>query len=107
MNTFERVYEIVKKIPAGKTATYGQIARLLGNPRLSRTVGFALHANPSPETIPCFRVVNREGRLSPAFAFGGEEAQRRLLLEEGVIFLPDGRVDLARCGWDGLPFENT
>lgn len=101
MSVFDSVYDIVKKIPSGRVATYGQIARMLGNPRLSRVVGYALHANPSPDTIPCFRVVNREGRTSKAFAFGGEDVQRALLQAEGVGFLPNGNVDLERFLWDG------
>ena len=101
MSAFEKVYEIVKKIPEGRVATYGQIARLLGNPRYSRVVGYALHVNPSPDTIPCFRVVNRDDRTSPAFAFGGQDVQKELLLSEGVEFLPNGNVDLSRFLWDG------
>lgn len=101
MSIFDSVYDIVKKIPSGRVATYGQIARMLGNPRLSRAVGYALHANPSPDTIPCFRVVNRAGRTSKAFAFGGEDVQRALLQAEGVGFLPNGNVDLERFLWDG------
>ena len=101
MSAFEKVYEIVKKIPEGRVATYGQIARLLGNPRYSRVVGYALHVNPSPDTIPCFRVVNRDGRTSPAFAFGRQDVQKELLLSEGVEFLPNGNVDLSRFLWDG------
>ena len=101
MSAFEKVYEIVKKIPEGRVATYGQIARLLGNPRYSRVIGYALHVNPSPDTIPCFRVVNRDGRTSPAFAFGGQDVQKELLLSEGVEFLPNGNVDLSRFLWDG------
>lgn len=101
MSTFERIYDIVRQIPPGKVATYGQIACMAGNPRWSRVVGYALHVNPDPEHIPCFRVVNRLGEVSSAFAFGGGNRQRELLQEEGVPFLPDGRVDLARCYWDG------
>lgn len=63
--------------------------------------GYALHVNPDPEGIPCFRVVNRLGETSRAFAFGGADMQRLRLEEEGVIFTPDGRVDLSRYGWDG------
>ena len=73
MSFFENVYEAVQLIPRGKVATYGQIARMIGAPRSSRAVGYALHANPRPGVIPCHRVVNREGRLAPAFAFGGPE----------------------------------
>ena len=96
MNTFEKIYEVVKSIPEGKVATYGLVAVLAGNPRWSRVVGYALHVNPEPGGIPCHRVVNREGRLAPSFAFGGEDAQRQLLSAEGITFEPDGRVDLKK-----------
>lgn len=101
MNTFDKIYEQVRRIPRGKVATYGQIATLAGNPHWSQIVGYALHSNPAPGVIPCHRVVNRFGKLSPAFAFGGEGCQRRLLEQEGVVFRADGTVDLARCLWDG------
>ena len=97
MNTFEKIYEQVKKIPEGKVATYGQIALMAGNPRWSQIVGYALHSNPAPGVIPCHRVVNKEGRLAKAFAFGGENMQRNLLEEEGIIFLSDDTVDLEKC----------
>lgn len=73
----KRIYEAVKKIPAGKVATYGQVAAMAGNPKMSRAVGNALHKNPDPENIPCFRVVNSKGELSGAFAFGGENEQKK------------------------------
>ena len=92
MSFFENVYQVVKKIPYGKVASYGQIARMLGNPRASRQVGWALHVNPDPENIPCYRVVDRFGRVSKAFAFGGENRQRQLLEQEGVIFDEKGCV---------------
>ena len=63
-NSFEKIYEIVRQIPSGKVATYGQIAALAGNRRWSRVVGFALHVNPDPGGIPCHRVVNRFGEVS-------------------------------------------
>lgn len=97
--TFARIYDMVRRIPKGHVATYGQIAMLAGNPRWSRTVGFALHVNSDPEDIPCFRVVNRFGECSGSFAFGGLNVQRALLEEDGVEFTPDGRVDLARFLW--------
>ena len=96
LTTFERIYEVVKTIPKGKVATYGQVAMLAGNPRWSRVVGYALHVNPEPGVIPCHRVVNRFGETSKAFAFGGEDMQRKLLEEEGVIFGKDGKVDLSK-----------
>ncbi len=101
MNTFEKIYEQVRRIPRGKVATYGQIATLAGNPHWSQIVGYALHTNPEPGVIPCHRVVNRFGGVAPAFAFGGEDRQRELLEGEGVVFRADGTVDLARCLWDG------
>lgn len=99
MTAFERIYEVVKRIPKGKVATYGQVALLAGNPRWSRVVGYALHQNPAPGVIPCHRVVNREGRVAPAFAFGGSDVQRELLESEGVTFREDGTVDLAVYIW--------
>lgn len=81
---FERIYEEVKKIPKGQTATYGEIARKVGT--CPRVVGFALHANPDPKHIPCHRVVFRDGGLSPGYLFGGEEQQRKKLESEGVLF---------------------
>ena len=101
MNSYARIYAVVRAIPRGKVATYGQVARLPGNPRWSRVVVYALHVNPDPEGIPCYRVVDRMGRTSKAFAFGGSDVQRALLEADGVQFLPDGRVDLAACQWDG------
>jgi len=94
---FQIVYEIVKKIPRGKVATYGQVARVAGNPRMARQVGWALHQNPGQGVIPCHRVVNRFGGCCEGFAFGGIEVQRALLGEEGVVFLPDGTVDMTAC----------
>lgn len=97
MNTFHKIYEQVKKIPEGKVATYGQIALMAGNPRWSRVVGYALHSNPEPGVIPCHRVVNKDGKLSKAFAFGGENVQRDMLISEGVIFIDENTVDLKNC----------
>lgn len=96
MNTFEKIYEVVKSIPKGKVATYGQVALLAGNSRWARVVGYALHVNPEPGIIPCHRVVNREGKVAPSFAFGGEGVQRQLLESEGIVFESDGRIDLGK-----------
>lgn len=104
----QRVYDVVRRIPAGTVATYGQVAALAGAPRSARFVGYALHSNPEPGVIPCHRVVFRDGSLAPGFAFGGPERQRALLEDEGVRFVPAGdgnagasgwRVDLTRCQW--------
>lgn len=94
-----RVYDVVRRIPRGCVSTYGQVAALMGAPRSARYVGYALHRNPEPGIIPCHRVVFKDGSLCEGFAFGGPEAQRALLEAEGVPFLADGRVDLARCLW--------
>lgn len=100
MTSFEKIYEVVKKIPFGKVATYGQIAMLAGNPRWARVVGYALHVNPDPENIRCYRVVNRFGELSEAFAFGGINEQAELLKAEGVE-VEDNRVNLEKFLWNG------
>lgn len=97
-NIFNRIYDVVKQIPEGSVATYGQIASLAGNRRWARVVGYALHVNPEPGVIPCHRVVNRYGEVSQAFAFGGGNRQTELLKSEGVAFI-DGKVDLKKCQW--------
>jgi len=96
MNFFEKVYQAVKKIPYGKVATYGDIARLCGRQRAARQVGWALHQNPHFIEIPCHRIVNRFGALAPAFAFGGAHIQKSLLEQEGIEVREDLTVDLAR-----------
>ncbi len=95
----KRIYEAVKKIPYGKVATYSQIAKLAGNAKMSRAVGNALHKNPDPDNIPCFRVVDAKGHLAGGFAFGGDEVQARLLEAEGVE-VKNKTVDLSICQWD-------
>ena len=93
----KRIYEAVKTIPKGKVATYGKVAELAGNPRMSRSVGNALHHNPDPEHIPGYRVVNAKGELAGAFAFGGEHVQEELLKADGIEVV-NGRVDLKKFG---------
>ena len=93
----KRIYEAVKKIPKGKVATYGQVAEMAGDKKMARAVGNALHRNPDPEGIPCYRVVNAKGELAGEFAFGGEGAQRKLLEADGIAVV-NGRVDLKKYG---------
>lgn len=93
----KRIYEAVKKIPKGHVATYGRIAEMAGELKMARAVGNALHKNPDPEHIPCFRVVNSKGELSGAFAFGGENEQARRLMADGVEVV-NGKVDLKKYG---------
>ena len=92
------IYEAVQKIPKGTVATYGQIAELAGDKKMARAVGNALHKNPDPEKIPCYRVVNAKGELSGAFAFGGADEQAKRLEADGIEVI-NGRVDLRKYGW--------
>jgi methylated-DNA-protein-cysteine methyltransferase-like protein len=103
-SAFELIYDVVKQIPKGSVATYGQIAALAGNKRWARVVGYALHANPDPAHIPCHRVVNREGAVSEAFAFGGGNRQVELLQAEGVE-VNDKKVDLKKYQWNRMTME--
>lgn len=103
-SAFDFIYDVVKQIPKGTVATYGQVAALAGNKRWARVVGYALHANPDPAHIPCHRVVNREGTVSEAFAFGGSNRQVELLQEEGVEVI-DKKVDLERYRWKRMTME--
>ncbi len=98
---FEKIYTIVRNIPKGKVTTYGDVAFVLSSQlgfpsrRLARVVGYALHANKDAKT-PCHRVVNREGRLAPNFAFDGWREQKRRLVAEGVMFVDKTHVDLEK-----------
>ena len=87
---YKRVYEAVRQIP-----------------RASRVVGYALHCNPQPGVIPCHRVVNREGRVAPAFAFGGPGVQQAMLEAEGIVFDEPGYVNLKRYRWNGETHETV
>lgn len=100
MTLSDQIYEAVKKIPYGKVATYAQIGTMCGNPYYARAVGNALHNNPEPDNIPCYRVVNSKGGLTKSFAFGGIDIQAQLLMAEGVE-VKDGFVDLSRFQWRG------
>jgi O-6-methylguanine DNA methyltransferase len=93
----KRIYEAVKKIPKGRVATYGQVAELAGDKKMARAVGNALHKNPDPDSIPCYRVVNAKGELAGAFAFGGPDAQAKLLEADGIEVI-GGKVDLKKYG---------
>lgn len=92
-----RIYAAVKKVPYGHVATYGQIAAMAGDKNMARAVGNALHKNPEPDNIPCYRIVNSKGELAGGFAFGGMEVQAKLLEAEGIEVI-DGKVDLKKFG---------
>lgn len=97
----KRIYDAVRRIPKGHVATYGQVAEMAGDRKMARAVGNALHRNPDPENIPCFRVVNAKGELAGKFAFGGKDAQEELLQREGVE-VKNGKVDLEKYGFTEL-----
>ena len=96
---FQRVYKLVRQIPAGQVATYGQLAFLAGSPRAARMVGCAMAACRDP-AVPCHRVVDRFGGTKIVFDLLAPGFQRTLLEAEGVAFLPNGNADLSRFQWD-------
>ncbi len=102
-NFFDHVFVVVSRIPRGRVATYGSIARALGTPRAARSVGWALSLAPAQDALPCHRVVDRNGFLSGGWHWGHPDVMAALLLDEGVPFLDPYRVDLAACLW--LPDE--
>lgn len=97
--TYQRIYATVRKIPRGRVASYGQIAKLAGLPGRARQVGYAMFALPRGTTVPWQRVINAQGRVSRRRIPGAELTQRMLLEREGVKFGPSGRIDLNRFGW--------
>lgn len=96
---YTRIYRVVKRIPRGRVATYGQIATLAGLDGHARQVGYALHSLPDEIHIPWHRVINAKGEISPRSEGDSHELQRMLLEEEGVEFSLDGRVDLKKFRW--------
>ena len=93
-----RIYEAVRRIPYGHVATYAQVAEAAGDRKMARAVGNALHKNPDPYSIPCYRVVNAKGELAEEFAFGGAGEQAKLLVAEGITVV-EGKVDLKKYQW--------
>ena len=102
----QKVYELLLSIPRGRVTTYGTLAQMLVNRRLARAVGNALHRNPNGDRYPCYKVVNSEGALSPAYAFGGIPEQIRRLEADGIT-VENGRVDLKKYGYYGEPATMT
>jgi methylated-DNA-protein-cysteine methyltransferase related protein len=97
--SYQRIYAVVRRIPKGRVATYGQVAELAGIPGHARQVGYALHALSEGTTIPWHRVVNAKGEISVRSLPGAELIQRQLLAREGVLLNARGRVALARTRW--------
>lgn len=99
-DSFSSIYAVVRRIPRGRVATYGQVAALAGLPRQPRLVGYAMHALPNGTALPWHRVINAQGRVSPRSGDSGGSLTQRMLLEvEGVRFDAAGRVSLAQQGW--------
>lgn len=97
---YSRIFAVVRRVPRGRVATYGQIAALAGFPGQARQVGYALHSLPEGSDVPWQRVVNARGEVSPRSEGGWEHYQRHLLEEEGVAFNEAGRIDLERFRWE-------
>lgn len=98
-STYAKIYRVVMKIPEGKVATYGQIARIAGFPGRARQVGYALHALPENSGVPWFRVVNSKGEVSFPLNSEGYTMQLGILEAEGIIFSPGGKIDLKKFQW--------
>ncbi len=94
----QRVYDYLRTIPKGKVVTYGQIAEALGDKRLARAVGNALHRNPDPDKYPCYKVVSAQGKLSQNFAFGGPAGQQARLENDGIE-VQNSTVNLKKYQW--------
>jgi methylated-DNA-protein-cysteine methyltransferase-like protein len=101
---FDRVYDIVARIPEGKVMTYGQIAMLLGNPYAAKIVGYAMSSAPQSRNLPCHRVVNKTGKMAPGNIFGGADMQHQMLEKEGIQFKKTGCIDMELCAiqWEEL-----
>lgn len=98
--SYGRIYAVVRRIPAGRVATYGQVARLAGLPNQARLVGYALHSLPDGSSVPWQRVVNAKGEISLRSDGAGHDALQRVILRrEGVRFGPKGTIDLAKYQW--------
>lgn len=97
-NLFNQVRAVVRKIPRGKVATYGQVARMVGT-KDARKVGYALHGN-QDKTVPCHRVIRSDGTLAENFSLGGAAEQQKLLEEDGIEFEVPLRVNLGRYQWE-------
>ena len=100
ISRYERFYAVVRRIPPGRVATYGQVALVAGLPRHARHVGFALRALDEPSDVPWHRVLGANGAVSRRAVPGFDDLQRHLLEDEGIVFSPSGRIDLERYRWD-------
>lgn len=94
----EKIYELCKKIPKGKVATYGQLANLAGHPKAARAVGVLMKNNPNAPFVPCHRVVSSNGNLTGYSGKGGIKEKEKMLKKEGVFF-SKSKVDLTKSKW--------
>lgn len=99
MSRYARIYAVIRRVPRGRVATYGQIAALTGLDGHARQVGYALHALPEGSGVPWHRVINARGEISARSGSDSHELQRLLLEAEGIEFDLRGRIDLTRFGW--------
>jgi methylated-DNA-protein-cysteine methyltransferase-like protein len=106
-NFYERVYTLVRQVPAGKVVTYGQVAALLDSPQAARAVGYALRFLPQGSDVPWHRVINHQGRISARYPAEAPLLQRLLLETEGVQFDADDGIDLAHYRWYPGPGEGA
>ena len=106
ISSYKRIYSIVRRIPLGRVATYGQIADVAGLRGHARQVGYAMHALPEHTAVPWHRVLNAKGEVSRRSVPGSENEQRLRLEREGVVFNSRGRVDLKKVRWLGQPTDN-
>jgi len=97
--SYDRIYAVVRRIPRGRVATYGQVAALAGLGGHARQVGYALHALTAERAVPWHRVVNARGQISARAEPGGDQIQRQLLEREGVNFDTEDRLELGRYRW--------
>lgn len=103
MKRYELIWSVVRKVPRGRVATYGQIAELAGLEGHARQVGYALHNLPAKSNVPWHRVVNAKGEISARTGGDSHELQRHLLEAEGVVFDAKGRMDMKRYRWERRP----
>ena len=107
MKRYELIWRVVRRIPRGRVATYGQIAELAGLDGHARQVGYALHNLPNGSSVPWHRVINAKGEISPRSAGDSHELQRLLLEGEGVRVDARGRIDLRVFRWSAAGPRRT
>ena len=105
-NFFEKVYQVVRQIPAGRVSSYGAIARFIGSPQSARMVGWAMNASHNREDVPAHRVVNRKGVLTGKHFFGGSTLMEDLLKSEGILVVEDQIQNFEQCICDPMEYLN-